>query len=93
MSIRNLGSPYRAGQKEEKYLVPVVDKNSHFVRHLPKDRLENMHTIISFLCADGFNVCSFKVTGNAVNEEDGKGMGKIYMGSLQRKARHINCFE
>ena len=59
----------------DKYAVAVLDKEKNVIGHLPKGTSgKYAKTIFHFLRNDSVNVCKVKVTGNAVNLGDHKGM-------------------
>ena len=61
--------------REDKYAVAVIDRESSIVGHLPKGTSgKYAKTVFFFLQSDALNICSVEVTAKAVNLGDGKGM-------------------
>ena len=71
--------------REDKYAVAVIDRESRIVGHLPKGTSgKYAKTVFFFLRADALNICSVEVTAKAVNLGDGKGMSPLQI-NLQGK--------
>ena len=59
----------------DKYTMAVVDKENNIIGHLPKGKsVKYAKTIFYFLISDLLNICYIKITGEAVNLGDNKGI-------------------